>query len=286
MLHFTSRSMTRLGLLASMMCSIAGCPASTTLPGDDAGRDGGGGALDGGGVVDGGGTDAGERVDVGAADTGTGPDSGMCEGPAFRCLNDVGGGCCGTEETSPICGAGGGLTCPSGFVAEPTCATGCATDWRSCGQSSECVLTQNDCCGWCGEGHFSDVDAVNEAFLDEHALEVCPEPMPCPLCPGGPLDPQVIAVCRASTCTAIDLGTDPSTECAEAADCEATYGNCCGCSGTDDEVIAVSTAAGRSAVDTLFCGGGFCPLDCAAVEPPGWGASCEAGRCVPVRIAP
>jgi hypothetical protein len=164
--------------------------------------------------------------------------------------------------------------------------SGPPTSWGACGQSSDCVLAQNDCCGWCGMGHFADVDAVNESHLAEHEMDVCPVPMPCPACASGPLDPQVIAVCQDATCHALDLGTMPTTECTVAADCEADYGNCCGCAGTDDEVIAVRRDAGRTAIDALFCMGGSCPLDCATRTPPGWGATCDAGRCMPVRLTP
>ena len=62
MLHFTSGSMTRLGLLTSMMISVAGCPSSTTLTGDDAGRDGGGTGFDAGGGDASEGSDAGSAV--------------------------------------------------------------------------------------------------------------------------------------------------------------------------------------------------------------------------------
>ena len=154
--------------------------------------------------------------------------------------------------------------------------------WRSCDDATDCVLEPNDCCGWCGMGRFSDVDAVNRERLEEHAMEVCPEPEPCPLCPGGPLDPQVVATCEARTCRAIDLGTLPLTECTRDDDCVVTYANCCGCSGADDEVVAIRASAGRMAIDALFCAGGFCALDCAPRIPPGWRAVCDAGRCRPL----
>jgi hypothetical protein len=251
MLHFTFRTALRLGAIVSLCLAASGCPASMTLPATDSGSTTDAG-LDAARADDGG-----SGVDAQGADSGTATDGG----------GGTDGG--GARDSGAASVDGGPLA-----------------DWQACTQTSDCVLEINDCCGWCGTGTVADVDAVNSMRIDEHAMAVCPAPIPCPRCATGPLDPQVVAVCQSMRCTAIDLGTSASTECTVASDCEAAYGNCCGCSGTDDEVIAVSTAAGRPAIDALFCAGGSCPLDCAERTPPGWGATCDAGHCVPMMLTP
>ncbi len=216
-----------------------------------------------------------------ASTTSTEGDAGMDTGPS---ADDTGVGTDGAPEVDTGAPLDSGAADDTGVVSDASGSDAGVADWHVCAVASDCVLAPNDCCGWCGTGHLTDVDAVNATYTAEHSTEVCPHPetTPCPACAGGPLDPQVVAVCESAACTALDLGAMDITACTAPPDCEVQYANCCACAGTDDEVVAVRTDAGRSALDALFCAGGFCALDCATRTPSGWTASCDAGHCRPV----
>src|SRR6185295_2815545 len=97
-------------------------------------------------------------------------------------------GCGASDPGSPDAGGGG-----DGSV-----------DWGSCEVSSDCVLAANSCCGGCGAPTLDDVDAVNRGRVDQHRQDVCPAPVPCPLCAQAQ-NPNLIASCEAGSCAALDV---------------------------------------------------------------------------------
>jgi hypothetical protein len=86
-----------------------------------------------------------------------------------------------------------------------------------------------------------------------------------------------IPACQNGQCTVTDIRQTALTECQSTGDCYLRAGaHCCeSCSGT--EVVALNRNA---SFINLVCGGIALPcLACVPAIPPGYSASCAAGRC-------
>jgi hypothetical protein len=167
------------------------------------------------------------------------------------------------------CPASTTLTIDSGAGAD---AVG-PSAWDACAVMADCQLAPSGCCPTCGSPTLADVDAVNVTMTTAHFSEVCPAPTPCPRCATGE-NPSLVAVCQSMHCAAVDLSMLPSSACTADADCIVRYANCCGCSGTESEVVSVRGDA-ESAIEQLLCDGGGCAADCVPRPDPSFRAVCS-----------
>ncbi len=79
-----------------------------------------------------------------------------------------------------------------------------------CEAPSDCGVTHASCCGTCGVARRGDAVAVNTAHYLARGLrrDGCggaADAVACPAC-ASPIDPQLVATCRAHRCELVDLG--------------------------------------------------------------------------------
>jgi hypothetical protein len=156
------------------------------------------------------------------------------------------------------------------------------------GEGASCVLTWKGCCDGCSssldariavavgqESAYHDFTCLPLVAAADGGWSGCPGTG----CGAAP-DPNLQAVCRASTCVAIDVTKDAFSACATNADCELHYASCCGsCGPTDVGLIAIAKSQ-ASAYAQAICS----PLiDCAPCPgpvqyPAGKRAVCDGTR--------
>jgi hypothetical protein len=149
---------------------------------------------------------------------------------------------------------------------------------ETCAGPGICTIAARTCCGVCGAPTLSDVVALRWDRTEEYRNGVCggAGPVPCPAC-ASMENPHLTAVCRASTCAAIDVRLDDVSACASDADCMLRYGTgCCErCgSGSETQLTAFRRDALRVVVRCLP-NEGACP-ECVATYPPNARAACNA----------
>lgn len=210
------------------------------------------GGDDGGGDRDAGDDDSGIRIDGGPP-----PDSGPPDAMPG-------------EDAEP----------PPPVDAGPPADAGPRPDWAACTLTSQCTLAANTCCGPCGAPELTDLDGVNMSRLDDHRMEVCPDPDPiCPGCPTA-LNPYLIVTCDAMRCEPVDTRREDFTTCSADTDCRVRVRECCECGGTTDPfaLIAIRSDA-EPAYAAVACDPGTgCP-ECAPVYPAEARAVCRMGHC-------
>lgn len=146
-----------------------------------------------------------------------------------------------------------------------------------CDGPSQCVLRSASCCGSCGAPTPDDMIALPMTRLVEYESMVCGGgTIGCPEC-ASPWDPYLLATCRDRRCEAIDLHTDPRTECVTSSDCALAPIECCACGTLGmDQVVAYNPA--RGSIAALICDP---DADCPPCVPDfgSMSATCDAGRC-------
>ena len=207
------------------------------------------------------------------------PESGNCNAyfPSFFhnaatgvCEPFVYGGCGGNENR---------------FDSVEACQAACsggAPNLDGCMSPLECVLVTPHCCAPC-DGTLQDYTAVNVAAEEAfHAGREC-GPIACEPCPQpDPTTanrPYLTATCRNGECVPVDVREEGVADCELPADCSVRAGvGCCeDCGGSETELVAVG---GGAALAELVCGDNAPPcLACLPVYPPGYGATCDGGRC-------
>ncbi|MFK7991183.1 MAG: hypothetical protein AB8I08_34510 [Sandaracinaceae bacterium] len=228
-------------------------------------------------------------------------------GPIANCLRGYDGSadCCLTGDTVPaMCGATGGVRCPSGYFFETACGrTGPMCEgvdaggpppglYDDCSATSECALTIDSCCGSCGVPARGDVAAVNTERADDHYRDVaCPAsaegPVDCPAC-AGQADPHLTATCDMTgfrpQCAVVDFAASPYSDCETAEDCVLVAPTCCPCGDIDaSQTISVNRdQAGQ--VHAVTCDDAAAACDaCAPNFAPDLTPVCNAGRCEVLR---
>lgn len=153
-------------------------------------------------------------------------------------------------------------------------------DWDRCDLPSDCTLVASSCCGGCGAPALADVDGVNRALLDDHFRDVCPQPLPCPLCPSA-TNPELVATCSLGRCQALDVGGLALSACTADADCRLRTTGCCECGGSTApwDLIAIAVG-GEAAYQHLVCDPGAACAACQPVYPDTVLAYCAGdGHC-------
>lgn len=153
---------------------------------------------------------------------------------------------------------GGGSSEDAGSVTDAGGGTG---PWGICNVRSDCTLAYAGCCPPCGVPTADAYDAIAVGTEAQHTMDVCPVPTPCPRC-ATQINPYLVATCGDVHCGVADLAAQLG-QCNVDGDCMIRWANCCSCSGTTEEVIALRTGS-DGARDALLCDGGSCPTDCIA----------------------
>jgi len=152
--------------------------------------------------------------------------------------------------------------------------------WAACEVNSECVLSAAGCCDACGEPTLDDVDAINAERMNEHFADVCPEPLPCPLCPVS-RNPDLHATCSSGQCLALDIRKHTASACASDDDCRLRATGCCECGASTAtwDLIAFNDQ-NEGLYRDLVCDPGQGCDDCAPVYPTDVEAFCASdGHC-------
>lgn len=224
-------------------------------------------------------------------------------GPISPCLRGWGGSsdCCLAGDTAEwLCNASGALACPPGYFSPGTCRSSAAVCesvdagtglYDDCDVTSDCTLTDQTCCGVCGQPTSDDVAAVHTDRTSDYYRDVaCPEsvtgPVICPDCIAAS-NPHLFATCDTSgfrpACAVVDFGAAPFSECTGSGDCVLATATCCACgaiAAADTIAVSRDEAFGMNAItcDEL---GAACP-PCVPAFDPGLSAICNAGRCMVV----
>jgi hypothetical protein len=105
-------------------------------------------------------------------------------------------------------------------------------DFRACDGPGECAVAATGCC--------NGATGVNAKYVSAYRRSVCPEgPPPCP--PPAYGSASIVAACRASTCTAVDIRTDGLSDCETDDDCMLRLPTCCSCGDVlPDRAIAIA----------------------------------------------
>jgi hypothetical protein len=152
--------------------------------------------------------------------------------------------------------------------------------WSACDVPSDCTLAADGCCDACGRPTVADVDAVNRGRLDEHFADVCPLPVPCPLCPVA-INPELLATCRLDHCRALDVRALSLSACSVDGDCRLRATGCCECGASVEpwNLIAIAVA-GEIVYQQLVCDPGQVCADCMPLYPETVEAYCaDDGHC-------
>jgi hypothetical protein len=91
-------------------------------------------------------------------------------------------------------------------------------------------------------------------------------------------DPNLLGVCRATKCSAIDLRADVMSACQADSDCVLRMGTgCCeSCSGADPSTIVAVSQSGYAELKSNACRPDDGPCSkCAVQYPPGYEAKCD-----------
>lgn len=170
---------------------------------------------------------------------------------------------------SPACG---GSTEPDG--------TGGVPSYAVCDGPGQCTVLTTGCCAPCGKPTLADVAGVNEERTDEFRAATCDDPQPiCPKCALGP-EPNLVAFCESSSCTALDLREHELSSCAKDDDCMLRYPDCCEPCGADPFGLVAIAKAHAADYQAAICRPGEpCPA-CVPQYPPGYVAGCGTnGHC-------
>ncbi len=174
--------------------------------------------------------------------------------------------------------AGSGAVGNGGSGAAGSGGTGgIPTEYTTCGGPGQCILVPSNCCGYCSEPVLDGFLAINYKLESTYFGERCAT-IDCPSCitsmPGN-----FTAVCRAGTCTAVDVYDEDSlTGCERNEDCQLRWGaGCCeGCAPSPDQLIAVK----HNAIEQTQCGEGTpCPACPGAPYPAEASAECINKKC-------
>ena len=183
------------------------------------------------------------------------------------CGGTLAGGDGGTGSDGGNVASGGGARVDGAFVSYGSCA---GPGW--------CELVPLTCCGKCGVPALGDMIAVNYNLTTVYRNDVCKGgTIPCPDCAAMD-DPNLTAVCRQSTCRAVDVRTDTMSGCTVDDDCVLRAGNgCCeSCAAVSPaELIALSkTGLGELQSNVCHPDQGACP-PCVPQYPPNVVARCD-----------
>lgn len=154
--------------------------------------------------------------------------------------------------------------------------------WILCDKPGECDIRPKSCCGTCGAPTPDDMIGVNWQKGDAYTQRVCGGTA-CAECFKEP-DPNLAPVCRLMmvkvTCSAVDVRSDPMSECKTSQDCVLRYAGCCEpCAANDPSKLLALSVKGRAEYAANQChpDAGACPK-CAVVYPPGYEAVCNKMR--------
>ncbi|MBO6938754.1 MAG: hypothetical protein JJ863_27545 [Deltaproteobacteria bacterium] len=204
-----------------------------------------------------------------------GPDAG----PPPLCR---GGECCDTmfpaffdaATCRYTCGAGTSFSCTPDPVA-------CDDDLRACTETSDCVVTDNQCCHVCGDPSLEDRTAVHRENVSELRLRLCDgDPSPeCDSCETG-WNASIIPTCQASACAAVDISRLPMAACTTNDDCMMRARECCEC-GARTELDSLIALRPDGLLDYLglICDTDAICDDCVPTYPDGVEAACVSGVC-------
>ena len=192
---------------------------------------------------------------------------------------------CGGNVSISQGGAGGDTSAGGGGAS--TTSTTAPDDFAACTGPGQCTLAVPGCCSSCEKPELGSLVAVNAEKAAAYFQFVCPEPTPCPAC-DPPSNPNLFAYCKAGTCVAADVRSEPFSECKADSDCRLrNTAECCEtCLGDADSLIAVQTTA-ASAIMSLMCApDAGCPK-CLPQYPPEALAVCGAdGHCAVEGVTP
>lgn len=153
---------------------------------------------------------------------------------------------------------------------------GAPPSWAACTAPGQCVVAPASCCGSCGAPTPGDMEGVNQSKLSEHATGACPGGQGCPAC-FMETSKDLLGVCRASTCQAIEVSKDAISACGVDADCVVRAG-CCDCQlSTEKSAYTAVSKAGLAEYTANACGAG---VDCGCPSPsvPKFKAVCGATK--------
>jgi len=185
------------------------------------------------------------------------------------------GGTAGSGGTGNASGSGGSGNASTGGSGNAT--SGGASGFDQCDGPGTCVLVPDTCCGYCGPTDLSKYLAVDQSHLEELSNQLCADPVACPDCISWE-EPNYLALCRAGTCTAVDLRTDELSACTGDSDCQLRWGT--GCCETCAEVDLVAIGSAQSFGQAVCpTGPAACPPCMPPPYPAGAAAVCEAGHC-------
>jgi hypothetical protein len=105
---------------------------------------------------------------------------------------------------------------------------GAPPDLAACSGPGVCDITFRSCCGTCGQPTVGDMVGVHMDKVSAYRTLACSGgDQPCPACAAMP-NPELVAVCRAKTCQAVDVSVDDALSgCARDEDCVLRYANTC-----------------------------------------------------------
>lgn len=135
------------------------------------------------------------------------------------------------------------------FACGGTTAGTSSAQWAACSANSECTIAAKTCCGVCGKPALEDVDGVNQDQLEAHKQAVCPTPVACSACPTQS-NPDLFATCAEATCKAVDVRSDPSSECSADDDCRLRVTACCECGGSTASFDLIALNRSKEAIYT------------------------------------
>ena len=200
-------------------------------------------------------------------------------GPPPVCLA---GECCEGMDMAIFDPVTCSYSCPPGtdFTCAP--AETCGEDLRSCGETSECEVVSQTCCGECGEATLEGSTAIRADRVEDHFEGLCADDIACDPCVGGP-NPDLVATCNAARCVAVDLSRLPLAACTTDDECRLRAPECCECgSDVSPEALVAIRADAEADLRSLLCDRTAVCGACAPAYPPSVAAACVGGRCAVV----
>lgn len=150
--------------------------------------------------------------------------------------------------------------------------------YASCTAPGQCLVVPKTCCGRCGTPTLDDMVSVSIEKDSAYRSSVCGGgTIACPDCAGMD-EPNLVAVCRSTKCSAVDLRSDGMSACQVDGDCLLRAGNgCCEpCSDPDPHSLIAVSQSGYSELRANLCRPGDGPCSrCLVQYPPGYAATCD-----------
>jgi hypothetical protein len=248
------RSVLLVSIAGAFVSSFSGCGGNAS--------DGSGGAASGGA--------SGASGKAGSAGSSTGGSSGSSTGGSAGSST---GGSAGSSTGGS--GATGGVS--TGGSAGASGSGGVPENYFACGDTSECMVRESDCCVLCGPDSASAAIAFNRAYSEQISTILCEDhPDPCPVADCALRPTYVLPFCIEGRCQAIDIREDLLTSCGTDEQCQLRWGTVCceACSESPELLVAVNSQVDYGAT---VCGNqGACPPCAPPPYPSDARAVCNA----------